>query len=135
MNTITLKSNSDLLGSAASGLCLAHCLATPFLFAAHIGHVHGHHAHPEWWGALDVVFIAISFIAVYWSVRHSNRNWIKLSLWAGWILLAFVILNEKLTLIAIPEAAIYIPSVALVVLHLYNRRYCNCQREDCCVNG
>ena len=132
LNAFNISVRSDLFGAAASALCLAHCLATPFLFAAHTGHVHGHEASPFWWGTLDLVFIAISWLAVYWSAKHTSKKWMRVGLWISWVLLAFVILNEKFELLHIPEAAIYIPSLALVGLHLYNRKYCQCQDEACC---
>ena len=130
----TLRDNSNILGSLSSSLCLAHCLATPFLFAAHASHVHGHHSSPFWWGTLDSLFIAISFIAVRWSVKNTSKKWMKYALWVSWSLLAFVIVNEKMSIISLPESVIYIPSVALVGLHIYNRKYCSCvnDKDSCC---
>lgn len=134
MKTITITQKSDIIGSLASGLCLIHCLATPFLFAAHANHIHEHHhhSHPFWWGLLDILFIGISFFAVLWSVRNTSSNWMKFALWISWSLLAFVILNEKLQLVFIPELFIFVPSILLVVFHLYNKKYCQCNNEDCC---
>ena len=132
ISTIKIRSISDLLGSTASTLCLTHCLVTPFLFAAHTGHVHGHHTHPFWWGLIDIFFIGVSLLAVYWSTKNSSKRWMKFALWISWAMLAFIILNEKMELVPIAEALIYIPSIALVVLHLYNRRYCQCGNEMCC---
>lgn len=133
MNNLSLfRSRSDLFGSAASSLCLLHCLATPLLFAAHTGHVHGHQSSPMWWGTIDIIFIVISLFAVHWSAKNSSKQWMRAALWVSWALLAFVILNEKFELIHLAEAAIYFPSLALVGLHLYNRRYCKCADEECC---
>ena len=132
---LKLSSYPNLWGSLASGLCLAHCVVTPFLFAAHTGHVQGHHAHPEWWGFIDLMFLVISFLAIFWSVRNTSKYWMKLSLWVSWALLTMIILNEKLTLVPISETFIYIPSIALIVLHLYNRKYCKCKEEDCCTSS
>jgi len=131
---LKINQNSDVVGSAASALCLIHCIATPFLFAAHASHVHGHHEHPFWWGLLDLLFIGISFVAVYWSTKHTAKNWMRYALWVSWALLCFVILNEKMGLIHIVEEAIYLPSLALVGLHIYNKKYCNCEEEGCCDN-
>ena len=83
---------SDLYGALASGLCLVHCIATPFLFVAHAGahhsHEHGHgHESPLWWGTIDILFLGISLLAVYWSARKSSRNWVNYSLWGTWALL------------------------------------------------
>ncbi|CAN0591211.1 unnamed protein product, partial [Ectocarpus sp. 12 AP-2014] len=100
MKAITkLSDYPNLWGSFASGLCLAHCVATPFLFAAHTGHVQGHHSHPQWWGFIDILFLVVSFIAVWWSVRNTSKHWMKFALWASWLLLAVIIMNEKLEMI------------------------------------
>lgn len=134
MNNLKIAAKSDFVGTIASGMCLAHCVATPFLFAAHTAHVQGHHSHPFWWGLIDLLFIAISFLAVFWSARNTSKYWMKFALWVSWTLLAMAILNEKLQLIPIIEAFIYIPSSALVLLHLYNRKYCKCEK-DCCARS
>ncbi|MEP3210818.1 MAG: MerC domain-containing protein [Maribacter sp.] len=132
MKAITkLSDHPNIWGSFASGLCLAHCVATPFLFAAHTGHVQGHHSHPQWWGFIDILFMVISFLAVFWSVRNTSKYSMKVALWISWALLAMTIVNEKLELIGLIEAFIYIPSMALIVLHLYNRKYCQCEKECC----
>ena len=115
--------SSDILGALASALCLIHCIATPFLFFVYAGSQVVKDV-PKWWGAVDIVFIIVSLIAVYQSTKNSSKQWVKMGLWLSWIALAFVILNEKLTLIVIPEYSIYIPAIALVILHLYNKKYC-----------
>lgn len=129
---IRLRSRPNIWGATASVLCLIHCLATPFLFVAHMGHVQGQHSSPAWWGFLDILFLVISFLAVFWSVRNTSKTWIKWSLWSSWAVLAGIILNEKIAFIPLSEELIYAPSVALVVLHLYNRKYCQCGNEGCC---
>ncbi|WP_422858743.1 MerC domain-containing protein [Flagellimonas sp. S174] len=130
---VSLK--SDWIGILASGLCLAHCLATPFLFMAHasIG-VHGE-AHPSWWGTLDIVFLVLSFFAVYWSIRKTSQSWIKFGFGIIWMLLALIVLNEKFEILHLPEAVIYPPTVGLIFLHFYNRRYCQCKDETCCADS
>ncbi|AWX45992.1 hypothetical protein HME9304_03024 [Flagellimonas maritima] len=133
--SLKFSAQSDTWGSFASSLCLVHCLATPFLFAAHTGHVQGHHSSPFWWGFLDILFIIISLLAVFWSVRNTSKYWMKFALWVSWIFLATVILNEKLELVLLAEEIIYVPSLALVVLHLYNRKYCQCGNNGCCANA
>jgi len=133
IKAINYNFRSDILGSAASSLCLIHCLATPFLFIAHTGHVQGHHAYPLWWGVLDLFLIGISFIAIYWSAKNTSKKWMRYALWFSWGFLAFVIINEKIDAVHLAETIVYIPSIALIVLHLYNRRYCQCQDETCCI--
>lgn len=132
IKALYIQNRSDLLGSAASALCLVHCLATPFLFVAQAGHLYEHAASPLWWGGLDLFFIAISLIAVYWSAKTTSKKWVAYGLWVSWALLTFVILNEKFELMHMAEAVIYFPSLALIGLHLYNRKYCRCDNDGCC---
>ncbi|PRX57471.1 MerC domain-containing protein [Flagellimonas meridianipacifica] len=130
---VSLK--SDWIGMFASGLCLVHCLATPFLFIAHAGiGIHGE-AHPSWWGILDIVFLVLSFFAVYWSIRKTSQSWIKFGFGIIWLLLALIVLNEKFEMLYLPEAAIYPPTLGLIFLHFYNRRYCQCDDDTCCADS
>lgn len=125
MSTLRLISKSDLIGSSASFLCLIHCIATPFLFVAQ-AEISGHaEAHPMWWGLMDIVFLVISYFAVWWSGQTTTKPWIRYSLWISWIVLTMIILNEKLSVVELPEAIIYVPAISLIVLHLYNRKYCS----------
>ncbi|MBL6644721.1 MAG: MerC domain-containing protein [Flavobacteriaceae bacterium] len=124
MSTFRLTSNSDIIGSTASFLCLVHCVATPFIFAAQAGLANQSDEHPLWWGFLDIVFLIISFFAVLWTGKYTSKKWITKALWFSWGVLAFIVLNEKLSLFPLTELAIYLPAVSLIVLHLYNRKYC-----------
>ena len=121
MNTLQLNSKSDVIGAFTSGLCIVHCLVTPFLFVAQAGMVEGAEAHPEWWGILDIIFLVISFAAVWWSGRHTSKRWLRNALWISWVLLAVIILNEKFAWFPMPEYVVYVPAAALVYFHLYNR--------------
>ena len=136
IKAIHFNTQSDILGSAASTLCLIHCLATPFLFVAHAEHIHDqHHVQPLWWGTLDILLIGVSLLAVYWSAKNTSKTWMCYALWVSWGALAFVILNEKVGIIHLIEEVIYVPSIALVILHLYNRKYCQCGDETCCATS
>ncbi|WP_010136220.1 MerC domain-containing protein [Ochrovirga pacifica] len=124
---------SDLIGALVSGLCLVHCLATPLLFLAKTcsdSHCIG---APNWWKFFDSIFLVLSFIAVFWSSKNSSKNWMQLSLWFSWSTLAFVVLNEKFHWFALAEFYIYFPTLALVFLHIYNRKYCQCD-TGCCAH-
>ena len=57
-----------------------------------------------------------------------------MALWASWLLLFFVVLNEKLAIIPLAEQAIYVPAVGLIFFHLYNQRYCQYGKDDCQVD-
>lgn len=132
MNVLTkINKSSDTVGSLSSGLCLIHCLVTPFLFAGQLDHHIGDHMQSSVWGRLDLFFIAMSIVAVYWSSRTTTKKWIPYALWLSWGLLALIIINERLGIFEIPEMAIFIPSIALIVLHIYNRKYCSCSSAPC----
>jgi hypothetical protein len=126
-----LNKKSDEVGMLSSTLCIIHCLATPFLFAAIPAATGSHHGSPEWWGLLDILFLVISFIAVYISFKHSKVGWMRTSLILSFILLTFFILNERFEGIEFPFDMVYIPAVTLVILHLVNRRQCRCAAGYC----
>jgi len=133
------QNKSDILGSLASGICLIHCLATPFLFMAHVEaghHVHDHHhGHsPFWWQMIDIAFLLVSFAAVYWSAKNSSKKWMKIALFVSWAALAMILINEKLALFHWVEELIYLPTLALIGLHLYNRMYCQCENDECLIH-
>lgn len=134
VNLVNLTSKSDIIGAITSTLCFLHCLATPLLFVTQAGLTVGEESHPWWWGTLDIVFLGISFFAVYWSTKKSSKRWIKPVFWGFWAILAGIILNEKFELLHLPEALIYVPTLGLIVLHFYNRRYCHCENERCCAD-
>ena len=131
---LLLKQKPDILGAFASSLCLVHCIATPFLFIVQTGAATFHNATPIWWKSIDYLFLIISFIAIYWSTKTTSNPWIKRMLRLSWLALSIVIFNEKLELFPLAETVIYIPTIALVILHLYNRKHCKCNTEKCCIN-
>jgi len=131
---ILIKQKSDLLGTVASSLCLVHCIATPFLFLVQAGSAAYCDSPPTWWKFMDYLFLAISFFAILWSTKNTTLILIKPLMWLSYIMLSIIILNEKLKLFHIPEAVIYIPAVGLIVLHLYNRKFCKCNTDKCCIH-
>ncbi|NMH86894.1 MerC domain-containing protein [Flavivirga algicola] len=132
MRLITKK--PDTLGAIASTLCMVHCIATPLLFIAHTCAEHGCSTTPTWWKSLDYFFLFISFFAVYRSTKTTSKNFMKPLLWLSWSALFLVILNEMLGIYHVPEGLTYTPALALVALHLYNLKYCQCKTENCCIN-
>ncbi|MEM9001276.1 MAG: MerC domain-containing protein [Bacteroidota bacterium] len=132
MKAIQFTSKSDVIGAWASGLCLIHCLATPFLFVAQAGLISNGASHPQWWGILDVVFLAISLSAIWWSSKTTSKQWMRIALWSSWSLLLFVVVNEKMAMVPLAEQAIYVPAIGLIFFHLYNRRHCQCGEVHCC---
>jgi len=131
---ILLKQNSDKIGALSSTLCLIHCVATPFIFIAQSSSITCCNTAPSWWSFIDYVFLVISFFAVYRSTQTTSKNWIKSSLWISWSLLFIIIINEKMKWFSLEDYFIYFPALALIILHLYNRKYCKCNTTKCCVN-
>ncbi|MBP2830872.1 MerC domain-containing protein [Aquimarina sp. U1-2] len=114
----------------ASSLCLAHCLLTPFLFMAHSGSMLFHNEHPLWWKSLDIIFLGLSFLAVRKSSRTTSKSKMKYAFWISWLLLFIIVINEKLALFPLAEETIYLASSLLVILHVYNLKYCQ-RKQDC----
>ena len=131
---LSLTSRSDLIGGIASIFCFLHCLATPLFFAAQAGSIAVGESHPWWWGILDLLFLSISFFAVYWSAKNSFVTWVKWTFWNLWIILALIILNEKFAWVPAREELVYIPTIGLIALHFYNRRYSRCENKECSVH-
>lgn len=131
---IILKEKPDVWGTFASSLCLIHCIATPLIFIAQSCSVTCCEATPVWWKSIDYIFLAVSFFAVFWSTKTTNIKHIKPLMWLSWLTLTTVILNEKFEVLPLPESAIYIPALGLIILHLYNKKYCKCVDDKCCVN-
>jgi hypothetical protein len=121
----------DLFGAFASFLCFIHCLFTPFIFVAQSGlhEVEG----PGWWKYLDILFLVLSLLAIYWAAKNTSKRWVSFAFYFLWLLLAFIVINEKMEFRELPEALIYVPTTLLIALHLYNRKYCRCADDDCCV--
>jgi len=124
--------NADSIGAAASFLCLVHCLVTPFIFVASVCTASCCDAAPTWWKWVDYFFLVISFFAVYRSASATSKYWMKLTLWISWEALFLLILNEQFKWTTLPSWIIYVPALALIILHLYNWRYCRCKDENCC---
>jgi hypothetical protein len=128
------KYQSDNLGAIASTLCLIHCVATPFLFIVQTSALTSFTETPTWWSFIDLFFLIISFWAVYQTTQTTSSSWMQPALWLSWFLLFILILNEKLTWFALNENLIYAPALALIILHLYNKKYCHCNTNKCCTN-
>jgi len=123
---------TDYIGASASLLCLLHCMATPFIFAVRTCSNTCCVDAPIWWQLIDYLFLVISFFAIYYATRESTKSWIRIALWSAWVTLLLTVMNETFKLAPLPERFFYIPSLVIVGLHLYNRRYCKCVGVDRC---
>lgn len=133
---LTTKSrlNSDMIGAIASGLCVIHCIATPFLFVAQSCSVTKKccSAGPTWWSAIDYIFIVITFFAVYQSTKNTTKEWLKYAMFVNWAVLTFLVINEKISFLAIADWGKYLAAGMLIILHFYNLKYCQCAGDTCC---
>lgn len=124
---------SDVLGAVASGLCVLHCIATPFLFIAQGCAMSGCcESSPTWWSSIDYLFIGITFFAVYQSGLNTTKPWLKYAMYTTWIVLTCLVLNEKLAIFNLSAWLKYMAAFALITLHLYNLKFCKCNEESCC---
>lgn len=131
--TITpLKTNK--VGIMASALCMVHCFATPFIFIAKSCSATCCEASPIWWSSMDYLFLVVSLFAIHQSTKKTSNTWITYAMWTSWFSLLTILLNENIQLFSIVESAIYLPAITLVILHIYNLRYCKCQMDKCCAN-
>ena len=139
MQVIQNSTYSNLLGAASSGLCAIHCAITPLIFAAKplMEHAHGYdehgHAHGSpLWASFDYIFLILSFVAVWYSVRNTNHQTLKRVLWGSWAVFAACILFEAFHL-PYGHWLMYSGSIALVVGHLVNFRHCRAHhgQESC----
>jgi len=135
MKILNFTSSSDIIGASASAMCFIHCLVTPFLFVAYSNTVIIENTYPWWWGILDIVFLLISLFAVYWSTYNTSKQFVKYTFWTLWILLALIIINEKWEIVHVAEVFIHLTTLGLVFLHFYNRHYCQCENDKCCVDA
>ena len=122
----------DAIGAFASGLCMIHCIATPFFFIASACSASCCSSAPLWWKWLDYFFLFISFFAIIQASRSTTSELIKYGLYASWITLFLLILNINFQWIHLAENVKFIPAFMLVGFHMYNMRYCQCENKECC---
>ena len=131
-STGLFKIKSDAIGALASGLCMIHCLATPFFFIASACSASCCNTAPLWWQWMDYFFLFISFFAIIQVTRSTINEWITYGLWTSWVVLFLLIFNIKFGWVTLAENLKFIPAFTLVGLHLYNMRYCQCDKNECC---
>jgi len=133
-SSLIVSSKSDFIGAAASTLCMLHCLMTPFIFAVQVSTLSCSEIGPVWWKSIDYIFLVITFFAIYYTTKSTSLKWMPIALYICWFVLAFLIINESLQFLGLPHVLVYVPAVGLTFLHLYNRRYCRCEQDQCCTS-
>jgi len=124
--------NSDYIGASTSGLCMLHCFATPLIFLSQAAAINISPEITFLWYSLNYMFLFISFIAIYYSVKNSSNFLVKVLLYLFWLLLSALIINEGLSIFPVPELYTYISALSLSSLHIYNLKYCRCDDDECC---
>tara|TARA_E500000331_G_scaffold185173_1_gene178221 strand:- start:8573 stop:8971 length:399 start_codon:yes stop_codon:yes gene_type:complete len=124
--------NSDYIGASTSGLCMLHCFATPLIFLSQSAAINISLDITFLWYSLNYMFLLISFIAIYYSVKNSSNFLVKVLLYLFWLLLSALIINEALSIFPVPELYTYISAFSLSSLHIYNLKYCRCDDDECC---
>ena len=124
----TLSVYPDNFGATFSMLCVIHCFATPLLFItqSHLLVV------PLWWQGLNYLFLALSLVAISYSAQNSSSQLIKVLLFVSWSFLAFLLISEEFELLHLPEPITYFTGFTLAFLHMYNKKYCKCDGQECC---
>jgi hypothetical protein len=131
---ISIK-NSDFVGVCSSVLCMLHCMLSPILFMSQTQTVNISIEIPFLWQSVNYIFLFISMIAVYFSIKNSTKLFVKILLAISWLSLSFLIINEGLEGFHFPEIYTYISASLLSIFHIYNLKYCTCNEEDeCCVH-
>lgn len=130
MKSITI--NSDHVGVTASSLCMLHCFFTPLLFVSQATSIVFTQEIHLLWQSLNYVFLLISILAIYHTVKNSTKLSVKVLLVLTWLILSSLIINEFFEISSIPEIYTYAAAVSLSGLHIYNLKYCRCDDDNCC---
>lgn len=123
--------NSDNIGMVSSTLCLIHCMATPFIFLVESCARACCASTPAWWKSIDLLFLFISSIAVYYAVKGTQKIWLKISFIAIWGALCLFVANEFLQFMTLPREMLYATTLPLILLHFYNKYYGQCHPACC----
>ena len=126
---------SDYIGASASGLCFIHCLATPILFLSQASLVSVGNEMLFLWQSLNFLFLTISFIAIYYSIKNSTSFRVNTLLFLTWLIILCLIITEVFEIFSVPELYTYITAISLSGLHIYNLKYCRCKDDSCCIQN
>ena len=124
--------NSDNLGILSSSLCFIHCFITPFVYMSFASLFNQNDFLSFSWKSINIIFIVFSLIAVNRSTKKTTSKIIKPIFWFSWCFLFFVLFNEEVKFIELPELVSYLSALNLAGIHVYNLKFCGCKDENCC---
>ena len=131
LSNYTSAKKADYFGILASGLCLLHCFATPFIFIVRSCSAACCSESPTWWKTIDYLFLIVSLIAVKQVFKTSQNKLLKSGFAVSWVALLILILNENFAMFSIFKHAVFIPAFSLILLHVYNIKLCKCEKNCC----
>ena len=124
--------NSDNLGILSSTLCFIHCFTTPFIYMSFASLFNQNEFISFYWKGINLIFLVFSLIAVNRSTKKTTSQIIKPIFWFSWGFLFFVLFNEEVKFIELPELVSYLSALNLAGIHVYNLKFCGCKDENCC---
>lgn len=117
MKFLGLEQKSDWVGILSSIGCIIHCLAMPFV--VYFSGAALEQNHHDW---LDYLFVGVTALAMFFSVRQAHSLSVKILLIAAWLLFAVSSVLQPVFSFASP--LMYLGSLALIVGHTINLRHC-----------
>ena len=109
-----------------------HCLATPFIYMSFASLFNQNEFLSFSWKGINLICIVFSLIAVNRSTKKTTSKIIKPIFWISWGFLFFVLFNEEVKFIELPELVSYLSALNLAGIHVYNLKFCGCKDENCC---
>ncbi len=111
---------ADYIGILGSVLCIIHCILLPAVtFGVSLGHAHTHNSGLF---SLDLLFILINAVAVYYATKTHASAGLKMLLWSGLGIFAISILLESFSHVFIWLG--FLGSGMLITGHFYNLFVC-----------
>lgn len=104
---------ADILGVVISGLCIIHCIVTPFIVIALGLTSHNHHPIFSWHG----IFLMLALLALFLSIKGAEKS-IKWILWASFLFMAIGMIFEPYGMFF--KVILYIGSLGLIIGHTKN---------------
>lgn len=120
-----LSYKNDIVGSTIGAFCVLHCALTPMLFLSpNFIELSNHTSALFWWKNADFLFLTIALFAVLRSSSTTSIKELKFIFWVAWLFLSIAILNERMAFFESTEIYVYLSSLILIALHLYNLKFC-----------
>ncbi|QRR03507.1 MerC domain-containing protein [Dyadobacter sandarakinus] len=112
---------ADYVGIAGSVLCIIHCLLVPAAVAFGSGFGHVHHADFSLL-SLDMLFILINGLAVFYATRDHKSVPVRILLWGGLLVFSVSLIFESR--LPVFSWLGYAGSALLIIGHFANLYIC-----------